>query len=243
MSQNTKAPAQAKIPDRLFLYGELVDELGVIQAAILSDLYFWFVKGEQPWRTYQNWSDWLGVSTKTIARQVERLVNSTEAINRKRTILSSGGKGAYKFSLSNTKKSKYIFQLYSELASNKHSTNDLGSIDGESISSPNYQMVYVNSIGKFGGLELAYVVNCLAWNSANCIDNYSSISYLAERLNLNRTSLKRYLNGLNDLGLLSLNSDGRRVFVTLEGEANQVAKDFFEWNEAIREERMTIANS
>lgn len=242
MLKSTKTKAQANTPDRLFLYGDLVGKLGLVQAAIISDLYFWFVKGEQPWRTYQNWADWLGVSTKTIARQVEDLTNDVKAVNRKRTQLSNGGKGAYKFSLSNSKNSKYLYKIYSELASNKHSTNDLGSLDGEEIYTPNYQMVYVESIGKLGGLELAYVVNSLAWSTANYIDNYTSISYLADRLNLNRTSLKRYLGKLEDLGLLAIKSDGRRLSIALKGDAKSVENDFYIWCENMRDQRLTLLN-
>lgn len=242
MLKSTKTKAQANTPDRLFLYGGLVSRFGLVQAAIISDLYFWFAKGVQPWRTYQNWADWLSVSTKTIARQVEQLANKAEVVNRTRTRLKGGGLGAYQFSLANSEESKYIYKLYSELTTNKHSTNDLGSLDGECIGAPSYQMVYVESISRLGGLELAYVVNCLAWSSANYIDHYSSVSYLATRFSLNRKSLTRYLAKLEALNLIALKNDEDRVFITLKGEALQVEKDFYEWNEAIRECRAISLN-
>lgn len=237
----TKSKAQAKKPNRLFLFNDLISRVGLVQAAILGDLYFWFSKDIEPWRTYENWSSWLCVNRRTIARQVDLLVNKTSAVTRKRTRLASGGLGAYRFSPTKHGNSEYVSSLYNGLSANKYSTNDLGGLERDKVLKPKFQMVYVDSIESLGGLTSAYIVNSLAWTAANLDGdsiNYYSISFLAKRLNIERNALKRNLDKLKGSGLISMEFRGRQITIELLNEAYEVQENFDNWIEEVREKRV-----
>lgn len=240
-----KTIAQASKPERLFLFNDLIGRVGLVQAAILSDLYFWFSKDIEPWRTYENWSSWLCVNRRTIARQVDLLESNTVTIKRKRTRLRGGGLGAYKFSPTEHENSKYSSSLYNGLFTNEFSTNDLGSLERDKVSKPKFQMLYVDSIESLGGLTSAYIVNSLAWTAVNLdeeVIQYYSISSLAKRLNIGRITLKRNLDKLEEQGLVSLEFDGRKIAIELLKDAYQVQEDFLVWLEDVREKRIEAFN-
>ena len=237
---NTKPKAQASRPEHLFLFNDLVGSVGLVKAAILSDIYYWLAQGKEPWRTYENWSSWLCVNRKTIARNVDQLV-SIETISRKRTRLFNGGLGAYQFSLTKHENSKYVLGLHKGFFANEYSSNDLGSMEKGKVSKPKFQMVQVDSIEKLGDLTLAYIVNGLAWTAASLeaeAVNYYSISFLAKRLNLERKTLKRNLDSLEERGLLNMKFNGRQVSIELFNEANEVQENHYGWSEGVREKRI-----
>lgn len=240
-----KTIAQASKPDRLFLFNGLISSIGLVKAAILSDLYFWFSKDIEPWRTYENWSNWLCVNRRTIARQVDLLESNTGTIKRKRTRLRGGGLGAYQFLPTEHENSKYVSNLYNGLFTNEFSTNDLGSMERDKASKPKFQMVYVDSIESLGGLTSAYIVNSLAWTAANLDGNsinYDSISFLAKRLHLERKTVKRSLDKLNENGLVNMEFSGRKVAIELINEAYQVQENFDCWIDEVREKRIEAFN-
>lgn len=236
--------AQASKPERLFIFNDVVKHVGITQAAIISDLYFWFSRQTHPWRTYQNWADWLCVDKRTVARQVKTIDKKVDAINRERTRYS-GGLGAYKFSPTKHENSKYLLSLYERLLNNQYSDNDIGSLDQDFVKKPKFQMVYVDSIKTLGGLMPAYIINSLAWYAANLGSDtvsYQSMSALATRLNIDRVTLIRNVELMERKGFLFKTMEGKRLSFELMNEAYEVQNDFFNWLEVVREKRIESFN-
>jgi DNA-binding MarR family transcriptional regulator len=236
----TPSKAQASRPVHLFLSNDLVKAVGLVEAAILADLNYWFIQGKNPWRTYQNWAEWLGVSVKTIGKHIKSLTEKS-FLNKERTRLSGGGLGAYKYSKSTHENSKFAYQTYKDIFNNKHSSNDLGSIDQDYVNNPKFQLVQLDSISALGDLTLAYIINSLAWFAASLETyriEYSSISSLATRLNIRRNTLTRCLDKLERNKALVMTSEGWKIQIELLNEGKKVQEDFFIWLSGVQEKRL-----
>ena len=238
----TSSKAQANRPVHLFLSSDLVKAVGLVEAAILADLNYWFVHGDNPWRTYQNWAEWFSVSEKTIGKHIKSLTEKG-LLNKKRTRLSRGGLGAYQYSKSTHENSKFAYQIYKGIFNNKYSNNDLGSIDKDYVNNPKFQLVQLDSISTFGGLTLAYIINSLAWFAAS-LDSYevqyNSTSSLASRLNIKRNTLTRGLDRLERNKTLMLTNKGWKIKIELLNEGKNVQNDFFIWLDDIRKKRLDV---
>jgi hypothetical protein len=159
-----KKRGESSRPTNLFLLTQCVELFGVLDAAILADLYYWIAKGDEPWRKAQEHADLFDVNEKTIRIHSKDLSDKHKCLGRKISILKSGKQGACKYFSTKSENSKSLKAQYIALFNQGFKKTDFGkALDQEVIEVPNFITLPVAFIERLKDINLAYLLARLYW--------------------------------------------------------------------------------
>jgi hypothetical protein len=186
-------------PTNLFLLTQCVELFGVLDAAILADLFYWIAQGDEPWRKAQEHADLFAVNEKTIRLHSINLAVEHGCYGRRDSMLKNGKKGACKYFAIKTGNSKALKDQYHALFNRGFKKTDFGEfMAGEVTEVPKYITLPVAYIERLKDINLAYLLARLHWitfsEDPSPVFRFSSQNKLAKAMLLNRTTLMRYLD-------------------------------------------------
>ncbi|MDT0596102.1 hypothetical protein [Glaciecola petra] len=218
-ARNKKAKASTK-PNVFFINEDAVKKYGVLDAAIIGEMYFWFATGKSKFfRKFEDHSNFFYVSATTIGNHHKKL---TEAgiFNRTRSFSKiHGGKLAYDYTIGDSPDAnKFLSEAKRVLIKDDgKGRSDFGTFSDEYefnlTMTPRTLSLLTCAIDHFKDLTTAYIYGKLVWVEFNDPEKKgigaSRFSDMARFFGINRNTLKRKLELLNSLGYIAfqLNND------------------------------------
>ena len=195
-------------PEKIFLCNQVIELNGLLDAAIVGDLFYWLAKGEQPWRKAEDYAEMFKVDAKTILRHFDRLTDELKYLSRKRTRLNNGKYGAYRFSDNQTKSSKALLSIYKGILQNSDIANDFGEFNQEEPEYkevPSIQLLHIGSIADLKCYKSSYLLGRLCWAEVARGQEelfFASKSHFASWSGLQRKTAIRVLDKLKLKGVI-----------------------------------------
>jgi hypothetical protein len=243
MSNIHKLPRASKSirPEKIFLFDQVVQKFGVLEAAITADLYYWIFKVEKPWKVVSDYAGWFGVNEKTVRININKLA-SNKFFKMSRTRMRSGSYGANQFTKSNSINSKALFNLYVSLFNNGFDSGDFGEFDPNEPDykeNPKFQLLFMDTIKEAADIKAAYLLDRISWAlNARCQDSlyFSSKSHFARWSNMDRKTSERKLTYLEQKGLIEFEFINNQLVVYTYEESSHFTRfsEFMEEKEEAR---------
>jgi hypothetical protein len=244
-----KKRGESSRPTNLFLLTQCVESFGVLDAAILADLYYWIAKGDEPWRKAQEHADLFAVNEKTIRNHSKDLAVKRECFGRRISMLKNGKQGACKYFPTKSGNSKSLKEQYIALFNQGFKKTDFGKVlEQEVIEVPKFITLPVAFIERLKDINLAYLLARLYWitfsENPNPIFRFSSQNKLAKTMLLNRTTLKRYLDFLQKNYYLThtLQSNGIVITINQDSDLYELLNDWIYRNQETRDDMIMSGN-
>tara|TARA_R110001583_G_scaffold31348_2_gene107273 strand:+ start:1275 stop:2033 length:759 start_codon:yes stop_codon:yes gene_type:complete len=212
-------------PTNLFLLTQCVELFGVLDAAILAELYYWIAKGDEPWRKAQEHADLFSVNEKTIRRHSIDLAKKHQCFGRRDSMLKNGKKGACKYFAKKGGNSKALKEQYQALFNRGFNKTDFGEcMTGEVVEVQRFVTLPVAFIERLKDIEQAYLLARLYWitfsENPSLEFRFSSQNRLAKAMFMNRTTLMRYLDLLQEKNYLEHSCSTSGIVILINGEAD-----------------------
>ena len=244
-----KKRATSARPTNLFLLTQCVELFGVLDAAILAELYYWIAQGDEPWRKAQEHADLFAVNEKTIRRHSIDLANKHQCFGRRDSMLKNGKKGACKYFAKKSGNSKALKEQYQALFNRGFKKTDFGEyMAGEVIEVQRYVTLPVAYIERLKDIELAYLLARLYWvtfsENPSLEFRFSSQNKLAKAMFMNRTTLMRNLDLLQEYGYLKHYGRTNGIIIHINGEADlyELMNVWITEKQELREELIMAGN-
>jgi hypothetical protein len=238
-----KKQAESSRPKNIFLLTQCVENFGVLDAAILADLYYWIAKGDEPWRKAQTHADLFAVNEKTIRTHSKDLAVKRECFGRRISMLNNGKQGACKYFPTKAKNSKILKEQYTALFNQGFKKTDFGEFMGNEVKeAPDFITLPVAYIERLKNINLAYLLARLYWitfsESPSLTFRFNSQNKLSKVMMINRTTLMRYLDFLQLHGYLShvTQSNGITICINDDSELYEQMSVWISKNQEAREE-------
>ena len=141
---------------------QIIKNTGLLDAAIIGDLFYWIAKGEKPWRNYNDYAQLFNVSIKTIQTRSSFLTEDLRYLSRTRTRMNNGHLVAYKYASNATKNSKILKGMYIDILNNSSINRDYGEFDPncqEYKEIPNIQLLLPDTIQLTKCYKQAYLLD------------------------------------------------------------------------------------
>jgi hypothetical protein len=244
-----KKRGESSRPINLFLLTQCVKLFGVLDAAILADLYYWIAKGDEPWRKAQEHADLFAVNEKTIRIHSKDLSDKYKCLGRKISMLKNGKQGACKYFPTKSENSKSLKAQYVALFNQGFKKTDFGKVlEQEVIEVPNFITLPVAFIERLKDINLAYLLVRLYWitfsENPNPVFRFSSQNKLAKAMLLNRSTLIRYLDFLQKYDYLThtLQNNGIEITINQDSDLYELLNDWIYRNQVTREDMIMSDN-
>lgn len=229
-------------PEKIFLLDQVVQNFGVLEAAIVGDLYFWIAKGSKPWRLVEDYSELFMLNEKTIREKMKVMFEQHQLFYRKRTRMNEGYLGAYQYWAGKSGNSQTLLSIYVDLLNNEHHTNDFGRFEEGYSEIPAFQMLTTEAIEQTGNVKSAYLLCRLAWaQSANCQKElyFNSKRHFTAWTNLGSRTAYRHLVKLRQLEALTIKEEKNCLSVSVNQENSTLEyMESYQWSKAVLREEM-----
>jgi hypothetical protein len=238
-----KKQAKSSRPKNIFLLTQCVKLFGVLDAAILADLYYWIAKGDEPWRKAQEHADLFAVNEKTIRTHSKDLAVKHKCLGRKISMLKNGKQGACKYFPTKSKSSQALKAQYIALFNQGFKKTDFGKALEEEVKEvPDFITLPVAYIERLKDINLAYLLARLYWitfsENPSLTFRFKSQNKLSKVMMINRTTLMRYLDFLQQNGYLShtTQSNGITICINDDSDLYELLSDWIYRNQVARED-------
>lgn len=231
-------------PSKLFIYEKSVEKYGLLKAAVIADLYFWFVNEKKPFRRYQDHALWFHVKSSCIGNAHNSLTDDHELFTRHRPRSKEhGGLLSYVYSYGSNEFCKELLLMYADLFDHCERKSDLGNYIETCVmhldQKPKILTLLTSTIDEFEDLTTAYIYSRLCWVNHSDIESNSfsflSMVRLSNWLGLNKTTVRRRMDKLEKEGYLNYQL-GHRVNITLNINTGAY-NDYEEWIFGVLEQR------
>lgn len=233
-------------PEKIFLCNQVIELSGLLDAAIIGDLFYWLAKGEKPWRRAEDYAEMFKVNVKTILRHFDRLADELKYISRKRTRLNNGKYGAYSFSVNKTASSKALLSIYQSILQNSDIANDFGEFNHEEPEYrevPSIQLLHIGSITVLDCYKSSYLLGRLCWAEiARGQDelHFFSKAHFASWSGLQRNTALRVLDKLRSKGVVDFGCTNESFIVrTRSCRLQNFFISYMEGKQEVRVERVS----
>jgi len=193
-------------PTKIFLLEQIIKSSGLLNAAMIGDLYYWICKGESPWRNAHDFADWFHVSDQAILNHSKELSERLQYLSRNRTRMKKGHRGAYSYCANKTPSSKNLTDIYANILSNASINRDFGEFDpncDEYKEIPTVQLLLIDTIELVGCYKQAYILDRISWALVAREQEqlfFRSKQHFDEWASLGDKTGQRLLKKLNDNG-------------------------------------------
>ncbi|WP_370243700.1 hypothetical protein [Marisediminitalea sp.] len=217
MKTNTRSTRPVKV----FLLDQVVENLSVLDAAIVGDLYYWIAKDLNPWRNADDYAKFFKVNEKTVRSRLQLLSDHHKYFKRRRTRMKSGYLGAYEYSACQNSNSVALKGIYKRLLEKCSSLSDFGKFDpewSEVQEIPEFQVLTLSSIESCGDIKSAYLLCRLAWGQAVHEQGelcFRSIKHFEKWSNLGERTAQRHLEKLEAKGFATSSKVGSDFMVSV----------------------------
>lgn len=210
-------PKPSVKPKKIFIYQGAVSKYGLLNAAIIGELFYWFSIGKNKfYRRAKDHAEIFHCSRSAISNHHKQLYDAG-VIERSRPYSKKhGGRLAYDYTIKDSQEARLLLSQYKFLlnkASDK-GTSDFGQPNFESNDSqtavirPWMATVFTSVIDEIQDLTTAYLYSRLAWLSNNADyqggATFNNKKALAEWAILQRATTDRHLRKLEALNLIEV---------------------------------------
>ncbi|MDO6691803.1 hypothetical protein Q4574_00845 [Aliiglaciecola sp. 3_MG-2023] len=244
-----KKRGESARPENIFLLTRCVEIFGILDAAILADLYYWIAQGKEPWRKAQEHADLFAVNEKTIRAHSKYLAEKHKCFGRRISMLKNGKQGACKYFPTKSENSKALKEQYYALFNNGFKKTDFGKFMAEEvIEVPKYITLPIAFIERLKNINLAYLLARLYWitfsENPDPVFRFRSQAKLARAMLLNRTTLLRYLNLLEDYKYLTHSDQANGIVISINTDSDlyEILSDWIVDNQEARVELIMESN-
>jgi hypothetical protein len=224
-------------PEKIFIYNRAVEKYGLLKAAVVGELYFWFVNGKKGlYRRYEDHAIFFQVEYSCISNAHKTLTDEHNIFKRRRGRSENhGGLLSYHYSPGSNDFCRELMSIYAGIFDHSESKSDLGDFcDPDTVcfvQTPKVLTVLTSLIDEFKDLTTAYIYSRLCWVNYSEIEsnsfNFKSMVTLSDWLGLDRSTVRRRLLKLERCGYLSMSKD-ERLNITLRTDI-KAYDDYQDW--------------